>query len=275
MKVYLLIFVAITFLVGCSANKDAGNKDVKQLEGTWKVVSLTSAAEDEAPQEMIRDMIVVIKGDKWTTISGGQASEENFKLDTTKNPQTIDLTRTPIVGVVSNRNRQDRPEVNKEILPGIYDLDGDRLRICLANPGEKRPSQFPGKPQAGLVVLVLDRDKSPRPEKKIMDMKIMAEIEKGGGNAHYGEPPAADQLYVHLDREKGDKELERIVPSLKRLRNVTGLHLYDTKVTDSGLAYLKGIDNIEHINLSRTSITDAGLVHLKGMTKLRLLIVNG
>jgi uncharacterized protein (TIGR03067 family) len=275
MKVYLPIFLALTSLVGCSANKDAGDRDVKQLEGAWKVVSLTSGAEGDAPQEMIRDMIVVIKGDKWTTISRGQASEENFKLDTAKNPQTIDLTRTPIVGVVSDREHPVRPEVNREILPGIYDLDGDRLRICLANPGEKRPSQFPGKPQAGLVVLVLERDKSPGPEKKIMDMKIMAEIGKGGGYAHYGEPPAADQLYVSLDREKGDKELERIAPSLKRLSNITGLHLYDSKVTDAGLANLKGINNIEHINLSRTTTTDAGLAHLRGMTKLHLLIVTG
>jgi len=270
MKLYVPIFVALTSLAGCSANKDAGEKGVEQLEGAWKVVSLTSGAEGDAPQEMIQDMIVLIKGDKWTAISGGQASEENFKLDTTKNPKTIDLTKTPIVGVVSDRKHPDRPEVNKEILPGIYDLDGDRLRICLANPGEKRPSQFPGKPQAGLVVLVLDRDKSPGPEKK-----IMAEIEKGGGYAHYGDGPAADQLYVSLEREKGDKELERISPSLKRLSKITGLHLYDAKVTDAGLANLKGINNIEHINLSRTTITDAGLVHLEGMTELRLLVVTG
>src|SRR5262245_61122002 len=118
--VKVLILAAITSLAGCSASKDVGDSDAKQLEGTWKVVSITNGAEDQAPQEMIRDMIVMINGDKWTTISGGQASEENLKLDTTKNPKSIDLTRTPIIGVVSNRDHQDRPEVKREILPGIY-----------------------------------------------------------------------------------------------------------------------------------------------------------
>lgn len=62
---------------------------------------------------------------------------------------------------------------------------------------------------------------------------------------------------------------------MKQASKITGLHLYESKVTDAGLAHLKGIDNIEHINLSNTAITDAGLAHFKGMTKLRLLIVNG
>jgi uncharacterized protein (TIGR03067 family) len=272
MKVCLLILVALMSMAGCSSNKDG---DKERLEGNWKVVSITSGSEGEAPQELIRDMIIVINGDTWKTLSAGQASEESFKVDTAKNPKTIDLTRTPIVGVISDGKNQNRPEVKSEILLGIYTLEGDRLRICLAKPGEKRPSQFPEKPQDGVVVLVLERDKSPGPEKKVTDMRIMAEIEKQGGYAHYGEGPGADQLYVRLDREKGDKELECIAPSLKELSNVTGLHLYDSKVTDAGLAHLKGVNNVEHINLSQTAVTDAGIVHLKGMTKLQLLIVNG
>lgn len=276
MKLHSLIIVALTTLAGCSAKDHVGKEEDKQLEGTWKVISITSGDGGEAPQEMLRDMIVSIEGEKWKTFSGGRASEESIKLDPAKNPKSIDLTRTPIVGVISDGKNQNRPEVKPEILPGIFDLDGDRLRICLANPGAKRPTQIPDKKQEGLVVLVLERDKSPGPALKMNETKIIAEIEKAGGNAHYGEGPGADQLYVSLvGPEKGDKELERISPLMKQLNRITGLHLYDSRVTDAGMAYLQGINNIKHINLSKTAVSDAGLKHLKGMTQLQLLIVTG
>jgi len=275
MKMYSLIFVALTSMAGCTAREDASKNDGKQLDGTWKVVSITSSDEGEAPQEMVRNMVVVIEGDRLTTFSGGQAREETFKVDTAKNPKSIDLTRTPIQGFVSDGNKQNTPAVKRDILPGIYALDGDRLRICLAQPGQKRPTQIPDKPKDGLVVLVLERDKTPGSAKKVKETKVIAEIEQAGGNAHYGEGAAADQLYVSLVQEKGDKDLERIAPFLKQFNNITGLHLYDSKVTDAGLARLKDINNIEHINLTRTAVSDAGLEHLKHMTKLQLLILNG
>ncbi len=251
MKMYSLILVALTSMAGCTAREDASKNDGKQLDGTWKVVSITSSDEGEAPQEMIRNMVVVIEGDRLTTFSGGQAREESFKVDTAKNPKSIDLTRTPIQGFVSDGNKQNPPAVKGEILPGIYALEGDRLRICLAEPGQKRPTEIPDKPGDGLIVLVLERDKTPGSAKKVKETKVIAEIEQAGGNAHYGEGAAADQLYVSLVQEKGDKDLERIAP------------------------FLKQFNNIEHINLTRTAVSDAGLDHLKHMTKLQLLILNG
>ena len=37
------------------------------------------------------------------------------------------------------------------------------------------------------------------------------------------------------------------------------------KVTDAGLAHLKGLANLEELDLARTWVTDAGLTHLKGL----------
>ena len=58
---------------------------------------------------------------------------------------------------------------------------------------------------------------------------------------------------------------------LKGLENLKSLNLVWTKITDEGLVHLKGLTNLEKLYLSVTKITDAGLIHLKGLTKLKLL----
>ncbi|MBQ76918.1 MAG: hypothetical protein CMQ20_18095 [Gammaproteobacteria bacterium] len=39
--------------------------------------------------------------------------------------------------------------------------------------------------------------------------------------------------------------------------------MWDTKITDAGLAHLKGLTKLETLSLSRTKITDAGVKSLK------------
>src|SRR6266436_742091 len=110
-----LIVVALILPTGCSTREDAGEKDLRQLQGTWKVVSITNGNDGEVPPEIVRNMVISIEANKWKTFSGGQAMEETFKLHTAKNPKFIDLTRTPIVGVVSDGRNQDPPAVKADI----------------------------------------------------------------------------------------------------------------------------------------------------------------
>ena len=46
---------------------------------------------------------------------------------------------------------------------------------------------------------------------------------------------------------------------------------YNTRMTDAGMADLKGLTNLQQLNLDGTQVTDAGLVHLKGMPQLQFL----
>ena len=48
-----------------------------------------------------------------------------------------------------------------------------------------------------------------------------------------------------------------------------------TKVTDAGLADLRGLSNLQSLDLKETRVTDAGLVHLKGLSNLQSLDLNG
>ena len=61
---------------------------------------------------------------------------------------------------------------------------------------------------------------------------------------------------------------------LKGLENLKSLNLVWTKITDAGLAHLKGLSKLENLDLGATNLTDAGLVHLKGLTNLQELGLN-
>ena len=57
------------------------------------------------------------------------------------------------------------------------------------------------------------------------------------------------------------------------MTSLTRLHLEQTKITDKGLANLKGLINLEYLNLYGTEITDLGLEELAGLSKLKNLYV--
>ena len=82
-------------------------------------------------------------------------------------------------------------------------------------------------------------------------------------------------IYVEIKAEKGDTELICVAPHLKYLRQVTGLHMQDSRVTDDGLMHLAKVNNIGHIVLRNTAVTDRGLQYLKHMDKLRYLDLTG
>lgn len=60
--------------------------------------------------------------------------------------------------------------------------------------------------------------------------------------------------------------------SLVRLQNrresLVHLALYQTKVTDAGLAHLPAFTRLETVSLTRTSVTDAGMIHLTRLPRL-------
>jgi uncharacterized protein (TIGR03067 family) len=68
------------------------------------------------------------------------------KLDTSRKPRTIDTEQ--IVG-----------EHRGKILQGIYELNGDTLRVCLAPPGKERPTEFSARAGSGNSLAVYRRER--------------------------------------------------------------------------------------------------------------------
>src|SRR5262249_10587100 len=79
-----------------------------------------------------------------------------------------------------------------------------------------------------------------------------------------------DKPLVSVDLPGTRASVDDLEP-LKGLIKLQPLNLYNTKITDAGLAHLEGIPSLGTLYLNDTQITDAGLVHLKGLTRLAQL----
>ena len=123
----------------------------------------------------------------------------------------------------------------------------------------------------------LDADES-RPTFLTEDPGELAKIEELGGEVIRagGRGRGADQIYVQLSgKGPTDALLAKLVPHLRRLSKITGLHLQNTRITDRGLEPLMGMSNIVSLNLEGTAISDRGLDTLETIRSLRHLILTG
>jgi hypothetical protein len=84
--------------------------------------------------------------------------------------------------------------------------------------------------------------------------------------------PARPVVVVDLNGVQiDDADLKRLAAFTKLRELVVGGSL---KVTDAGLAHVKGLDTLEELVLSHTRVTDAGLRDLAGMKRLRKLVLD-
>ncbi len=114
--------------------RDQSKKDLEKLQGRWAAVSI-EVEKKKAPDNEIKDVRIVIKKDRITI---GER-EATITLDTTKKPWWIDIT------------------TNDLALKGIYELDGDQLKICFNK--DDRPTEFATKPNHRITLFVLKRTK--------------------------------------------------------------------------------------------------------------------
>jgi uncharacterized protein (TIGR03067 family) len=131
--------------------------DAAKVQGSWKVVAvedsgiLVSEPFLKTRQYIFdgRSAIVRPRGGRVATTLIGRWVEKligspSFRLDPTANPKAIDLVL---------------PDFST--MRGIYDLDGDRLKICFSGPSGKaaktRPTAF-SVPGSGARLVILERD---------------------------------------------------------------------------------------------------------------------
>jgi uncharacterized protein (TIGR03067 family) len=132
-------------LVGLLGAADAPKDVLKQLEGTWVMVS----GEEKGaalPEELLKTAQLTITGDKHTGRFGKSTIVGAHKLDPTKKPAEIDVMDT------------EGPFKGKPML-GIYKLEGDQLTACFSAPGKDRPKEFTTKSGTGEFVHVWKRAK--------------------------------------------------------------------------------------------------------------------
>jgi uncharacterized protein (TIGR03067 family) len=141
----IAVTLALAFLAACPVLTRAD--DAKKLEDDWKVVSADSGGRvsDKSPGPQL----VIIRGDQITLkMKEGEGRTFRFTVDPSQKPKAMDWLKKDGSGI-----------------GGIYELDGDDLKICFPlvpserKDGErlKRPANFDAKENP-----VIAPDSSPR-----------------------------------------------------------------------------------------------------------------
>ena len=142
----VVLVLALSLLAGAEAAKeDESKKDQEAIQGDWAqqsmVVDGAKVPDDEA-QALFRSM----KDNKYTIYQFKKViGKGTFKLDASRKPKTIDATTT-----AGGRSLT---------LLGVYELDGDSLKLCFAPPGKPRPSDFTSKKGSEHRLSVWEREK--------------------------------------------------------------------------------------------------------------------
>ena len=143
MKLRVLLLVAAGLLVAAEDPKADAKKDKENIQGAWKAVS-GEAGGQKLSDERIESIKIVIAADKITVNVADNTRVSTYKIDPAQKPKTIDLT-----------NEMD------QTAPGIYELDGDNLKLCFPSDEESGalPKEFTGKQGSNQMLLVFKRAK--------------------------------------------------------------------------------------------------------------------
>jgi uncharacterized protein (TIGR03067 family) len=141
----VISFLNEVFATAGAQDNEAVTRDKAQLQGTWAMIS--GERDGEAfPAEFLKNSERVVKDDETTvTVHGQLFMKAKFSLDPSKSPKTIDYSI----------NGGPYAELT---MFGIYELDGDQVKFCLATPGKERPASFATKPDDGQTTTVWKRE---------------------------------------------------------------------------------------------------------------------
>jgi uncharacterized protein (TIGR03067 family) len=122
-------------------------KDEEAILGTWKIEKFeTGTGKDPTAEEFAKARFTFMKDGKMVSVEpDGMETKMEFKLDPAAKPRAIDTT------------------LEKKTTAGIYELDGDTLKIALPL-GDKRPTEMKADGK-GVMVMTLKRVKDEKKDK--------------------------------------------------------------------------------------------------------------
>lgn len=139
----LLLFIGISILIAAPALAVRTNTQVEgagensTLEGRWAVRAAEKGSR-KGTHEEVNALMLEFSGTRCIWKAAGKTTELIFTLDPSKSPKQIDLS------------------ADGKKLAGIYELTGDKLKICLSASGQ-RPSRFVADQAEKTMVLEMER----------------------------------------------------------------------------------------------------------------------
>ena len=145
-NVFLIGLAAVAISPAWAEENEAVKKDMAQLQGEWLMVS-GSADGQPMPDQMLKQMKRICKGDETTTTMAGQIFfKAKITIDPSKKPKTIDYQTTD--GFTKGQKQL-----------GIYEVDGDTFKASFGKPGAERPADLTSKAGDGRTLSVWKREK--------------------------------------------------------------------------------------------------------------------
>jgi uncharacterized protein (TIGR03067 family) len=142
----VLFILAANLLVAAEPSNENAIQESKKLEGAWNVTSVVRNR-NELPSERLSNLQTTFREGRFAFKMGAKTlSEGTFQLDPGKLPRTIDLTSQDANG-------------KQQTTRAIYDLSGDVLRICGAQPGQDRPRELEATDGSGHTLTTFERAK--------------------------------------------------------------------------------------------------------------------
>jgi uncharacterized protein (TIGR03067 family) len=128
-----------------SAKGKAIEEELKRFKATWRFVEIEVGGQKVPPKAFEKDTLV-LKGKSFSSFVAGKLVHGEFKIDPLAKPKTIDIIFTEGPGKGHSQK-------------GIYELEGDTQKLCIAMPDQPRPTEFVTKPDSDHIIEVLKREK--------------------------------------------------------------------------------------------------------------------
>jgi uncharacterized protein (TIGR03067 family) len=122
-----------------AADPPRGDADLRKFQGTWTMI-LGEREGRKLSEEEVANVRLTIAGSKYSYTLGGRTETGTLTLDPSRKPGEIDVTS----------------DEGKAIL-GIYEIEGNTHKVCFAEPGRGRPTEFSTLPEGGRSLYVMRR----------------------------------------------------------------------------------------------------------------------
>jgi uncharacterized protein (TIGR03067 family) len=140
-----LFILIVSLMITADPPKDVvTKKDKERLQGEWLCETIEASGMNLVGQDF-QDVKfdLVFKPDKLIVKSKAKTDNWDYRLDSTSNPKSMDLTY--------------EEGGQKVTAKAIFHLEGDDLTICWSIPEHERPKEFKSKPKTSLAVIVFKR----------------------------------------------------------------------------------------------------------------------
>lgn len=141
------------------------HKDLKHLQGAWAVKSLKVEGQAMAA-ETLAEARIAVEGNRFSSTGMGVVYEGTLEMDPSASPARIDM------------KFDAGPEKGNTNL-GIYELNGDSWKLCLATRGTVRPARFAAPAGSGFALETLVRAGTTPPKSRVSKKSAPA-AEPGG-----------------------------------------------------------------------------------------------